>query len=154
MATHIRQVNPQGNRVFMATITDGDLLHEALVDFAKQHNIQTATFEMLGGLHEVEFTAYDFVKQERQPPLTHRGAMEIIAGHGTISQLDGEPHIHIHLALSFRNETATHGIDVIGGHAARAVAFAVEVTLTAYDGAPVHRQLDHSTGLNLWHLED
>ena len=154
MATHIRQVNPNGTRVFMATVTDGALLHDALSDFAKQHDIQTATFDMLGGLHEVEFTAYDFVKQERLLPLVHKGAMEIVAGQGTISMLDDEPHVHIHLALAFRDETATHGIDVIGGHVSRAVAYAVEITLTAYDGAPVRREMDMQTGLKLWYLED
>ena len=79
-------------------------------------------------------------------------AMEIVNGHGTVSLLDGKPHVHIHLALSFRDPDAPHGIAVIGGHCASARAFAVEFVLTAYDGAPVNRGLDAATGLQLWQM--
>jgi predicted DNA-binding protein with PD1-like motif len=100
----------------------------------------------------VELTAYDFVRQERQPALIFTRPLEIIAGHGTISWLENEPHVHTHLTLSFRDAAAPHGIAVIGGHAARAVAFAVEFTLHIYDGEPVRRALHPATGLQLWAL--
>ncbi len=152
MTIPIRQVNPTGIRVYMATLTDNANVHESLADIARTLNIQTATFEMLGGLHEVEFTAYNFVEQRREPPIVFKRALEIVGGHGTISLLDNKPHIHLHIVVSFRDETAPQGIVVVGGHAARALAFAVEFTLTAYDGAPVHRALDTGTGLHLWDL--
>ncbi|NJN55347.1 MAG: DNA-binding protein [Anaerolineae bacterium] len=79
-------------------------------------------------------------------------AVRIIAGHGTISLLNGRPHLHLHCTLSFRDETAPHGIAVIGGHVARALAFAVEFTLTAYVGTAVHRAPHPQTGLQLWQL--
>jgi predicted DNA-binding protein with PD1-like motif len=41
---------------------------------------------------------------------------------------------------------------VIGGHAASAKAFAVEFTLTTYDGVPVQRAMHEGTGLKLWDL--
>lgn len=145
-----RHVNTQMSRVFMGTITGRAHLHDALAAFAQDHDIYTATFELLGGLHEVELTAYDFETQERLRPLTFSRPMEIIAGHGTISQLDGAPHVHTHLTLSFRDENAPHGIAVIGGHAARALAFAVEFTLTAYDGRVIQRKRHPETGLKLW----
>ena len=152
MTIEMRQVNPTGTRVFMGTITDGVNVHEALAEVVVQHNIQTATFEMLGGLHEVELTAYDFVHQVRLEPIVLQRPLEIIAGHGTISLLEGQPHFHMHLAVSFRDEVAPYGIAVVGGHAARATAFAIEFTLTAYDGDPVHRAVHPSTGLKLWDL--
>ena len=148
----MRQVNPQGSRVFMGTLTDRVNVHEALAQLAQEHDVQTGTFELLGGLHEVELRAYDFERRERLRPLIFTRPMEIIAGHGTISQLDHQPHVHLHLALSFRDDDATHGITVIGGHAARALAFAVEFTLTVYDGAPVYRGLHEGTGLMLWEI--
>jgi predicted DNA-binding protein with PD1-like motif len=43
---------------------------------------------------------------------------------------------------------------VIGGHASRAIAFAVEFTLTVYDGESVNRQMHEGTGLNLWGLAE
>jgi predicted DNA-binding protein with PD1-like motif len=148
----MRQVNPQGTRVFMGTLTGKANVHEALAQLAQQHAVQTATFELLGGLHEVELTAYDFEQKRRLAPLVWQRPLEIIAGHGTISQLDGQPHVHLHLTLAFRDEAAPQGITVIGGHAARAMAFAVEFTLTAYDGDPVHRAIHQGTGLMLWQI--
>lgn len=146
----MKQVNPSGTRVFMGTLTGGTAVHETLVAAAVAHHIHTATFDLLGGLHEVTFTAYDFARQERLQAITLHRPMEIIAGHGTISLLDGRPHVHLHLAVSFRDASAPHGIAVVGGHAARARAFAVEYTLIAYDGAPMQRAPDKSTGLMLW----
>jgi predicted DNA-binding protein with PD1-like motif len=152
MTTTIRQVNAIGTHVYMGTLTDGTNVHESLTEVARTLNIQTATFEMLGGLHEVEFTAYNFVELRREPSIVFKRALEIVGGHGTISLLDNAPHIHLHLVVSFRGETAPHGIAVVGGHVARATAFAVEFTLTAYDGAPVHRAIHAGTGLQLWDL--
>ncbi len=61
--------------------------------------------------------------------------------------------IHAALAQIADEQTiAPHGIALIGGHAVRAIAFAVEFTLTAYDGLPVYRALHRGTGLNLWEL--
>jgi predicted DNA-binding protein with PD1-like motif len=153
MTITLRHVNPVATRVFMGTLTDNALVHEALAQIAQNQHIHTATFELLGGLHEVELTAYDFVTQTRLKPLVFTGAMEIVSAHGTIALLDGQAHIHTHMALAYRDETTPQGIVMIGGHVARAMAFAVEFTLTAYDGAPVHRAPHASTGLNLWHLE-
>lgn len=145
-----KQVNAKGPRVFMGSITSGVALHDALAQVAADHDIATATFELLGGLHEVTLAAYDFAEKKRLAPIVLKRPLEIISGHGTISLLGGEPHVHMHLSLSFRDGAYPHGIGMVGGHAAQAVAFAVEFTLTAYDGEPMRRQMDESTGLKLW----
>lgn len=150
----LQHVNPNGSRVFMGTLTENVDVHAALAQVARVQNITAGTFELLGGLTEVEFTEYDFVQQARKPTLKFTRALEIVAGHGTLSLLDNEPFVHLHLVCSFRDEGASNGIALIGGHAARAVAFAVEFTLTAFDGAPVHRALHAGTGLKLWTLSE
>ena len=152
MSTQIRQVNNAGIRVFMGTMTNRADLHQALAQTAIEHEIKTATFQLLGGLHQLQLTAFDFQQQKRHPPITFNQPMEIVAGHGTISQLENAPHIHTHLTVSFRDEGARHGISIVGGHAAQAICFAVEFTLTAYDGIPIHRALHPATGLMLWAL--
>lgn len=152
MALSLAHVNTKATRVFMGTITNGETIHAAFAKIANAENIHAATFEMLGGLTEVEFTEYDFVNKTRKPPLVFARPLEIISGHGTISRLNDEPHIHTHLTLSFRDESAPNGIALVGGHAARAIAFAVEFTLTVYDGVPVNRAMHAGTGLQLWDL--
>ena len=145
-----KQVNNNGLRVFMGTITGGVDVHKALAETAVSHQITTATFELLGGLHEATFTAYDFEKQERLDPVVLKRPLEIVSGHGTISLLDEQPHVHIHLSVSFRDSRYPHGVGMVGGHVAQATAFAVEFTLTAYDGEPMRRELHKPTGLKLW----
>ncbi len=145
-----KQVNPTGTRIFMGTITGALDVLQALAETAVSHHISTATFNLLGGLHEATFTAYDFEKQERLAPIVIKRPLEIIAGHGTISLLNEQPHVHMHLSVSFRDASYPHGIGVIGGHVSQASAFAVEYTLAAYEGNPMQRKLHPPTGLKLW----
>jgi len=152
MSISIRQVNPHGTRTYMGTITADADIHLALADVAEKHRIQTATFNLLGGLRQIEFRAFDFDSQQRKAPLRFQRALEIVSGHGTIALLDGKPHIHMHLAVAYQDAESPTGIVVVAGHAAKAIAFAVEFTLNAYDGAPVHRTLDEGSGLMLWDL--
>lgn len=150
MSIHLQHVNPVGTRAYMGTLTDGIALHDALRTIAQKRDIQCATFELLGGLTEVTFTAYDFLQQKRRDPITLNGAFEIISGHGTISQHQNQPHIHTHLTLAYYDTDGK--LALVAGHAAHARVFAVEFTLIAYDGAPPQRQLHPDTGLQLWHL--
>jgi predicted DNA-binding protein with PD1-like motif len=154
MTITLKHVNPSGTRVFMGTLTEDADVHASLIEVAEKHGIQTATFELLGGLQEVEFRAFDFDSQQRKAPLHFKRALEIVSGHGTISLLDGKPHVHLHLAVAYQDSESPNGIVVLAGHAAKALAFAIEFTLTAYDGNPVHRSLDKGTGLMLWHLPE
>jgi len=136
----------------MGTITEDSDIHIALAEIAEKHHIQTATFDLLGGLREIEFRAFDFDSQQRKAPLAFKRALEIVAGHGTISMLDNKPHVHLHLAVAYQDPQAPNGIVVLAGHCAKALAFAIEFTITAYDGNPVHRSKHESTGLMLWSL--
>lgn len=149
MSIHIQQVNPQGMRAYMGTLTDGIELHTAFTNIARSLDIACATFALLGGLTSVTFSAYDFLQQKRRDPITLQGALEIVGGHGTISLHEGQPHVHLHLALSYYDGDSPQ---VIAGHVSNGVVFAVEFTLLTYDGAPIHRHLHLGTGLQLWHL--
>jgi len=152
MSITLQHVNPQSTRVFMGTITDEADVHASLLEVAEKHSIQTATFDLLGGLREVEFRAFDFDSQQRKAPLHFKRALEIVAGHGTISILAGKPHIHLHLAVAYQDAESPNGIVVLAGHCAKAIAFAIEFTLTANEGNPVHRAKHEGTGLMLWDL--
>lgn len=150
MTVKARQVNPSGTRVFMGTITDKMAIHDAIAEIAGANVITTASFDLLGGVHLVELSAYDFERQERLAPIIVERPMEIISGHGTISRLDDDLHVHLHMSLAYRDASSPTGIQVIAGHVAKAIAYAVEFTLTAYDGSPMHRAEHPGTGLKLW----
>jgi len=152
MTITLQHVNPQSTRVFMGTLTEDADVHTSLLKVAEKHNIQTATFELLGGLREIEFRAFDFDSQQRKAPLNFKRALEIVSGHGTISMLDVNPHVHLHLAVAYQDSESPNGIVVLAGHVTKAIAFAIEFTLAAYDGNPVHRAKHESIGLMLWNL--
>lgn len=152
MTLTLQHINPHGTQVYQGTLTGGVAVHDALADLMRRLNLTAGTVDMLGGLTEVELTGYDFIRQIRRPPVIVRQPLEIVAGHGTLSWLDDQPHVHLHLALAYADETAPRGIALTGGHAARALAFAIEFTLHAHAGPPVRRALDPVTGLKLWHF--
>ncbi|HSG42855.1 MAG TPA: PPC domain-containing DNA-binding protein [Anaerolineales bacterium] len=152
MTVTLQQVNPTRTRVYMGTITDDADVHASLLTVAEKHGIQTATFELLGGLREVEFRAFEFDSLQRKAPLHFQRALEIVTGHGTISMLEGKPHVHLHLAVAYQDVEAPNRVVVLAGHCAKAVAFAIEFTLTAYEDNTVHRAKHEGTGLMLWDL--
>ncbi len=152
MAITLQHINEQGTRAFMGTLTDDADVHASLAEAARALGVNTGMFELLGGLTRVEFTEYDFAARQRKPALSFERALEIVAGHGTLSLLDGAPSVHLHLVCAFRDPAQPHGIALIGGHAARAIAFAVEFTLLAFDGTPVRRTWHAGSGLKLWSL--
>ncbi|MBK9781830.1 MAG: DNA-binding protein [Anaerolineales bacterium] len=90
------------------TITNDEYIHDALRKNCQEENIHAATFEMLGGdLTQVEFTEYNFINKMREEPLFFARPLEILSGHGTISSLMNEPHVHLHLTLSYQDEVPT-----------------------------------------------
>jgi predicted DNA-binding protein with PD1-like motif len=143
----LQHVNPGGTRVYMGTLTNGVALHAALAELAHTLAIEAATVDLLGGLTAATLTAYDFTRHVRAAPRELTGALEIVSGHGTISRLDDAPHVHLHAVLA-----PADAAPLVGGHLAAATVFAVEFTLTCYDGAPVVRRLHPDTGLQLWSL--
>jgi uncharacterized protein len=149
---NIQQVNTIGTRVYMGTLTDGEELHPAMTSIAKALNVGAATFQLLGELSDIEFSEFD-VRQQRHTAIGRlKRKTEIIGGHGTISLLNGEPYLHVHLIVSTGRAPRYYPIAAFGGHVARAVIFAAEFTLTCYDGVPVHNAIHPSTGLVLWHV--
>ncbi len=149
MSISSRHVNPEGTRVFMGSILNEDL-HTALGRLMTEHGIRAGSVQIIGGITDIEFRAFDFTAKVRRAPIIFSGALEIVSAHGHLSYLDGAPHVHLHATV-----TAPHsGVWGAGGHVQRAVAFAVEYIIQAFDGAELVRQFDESTGLWIWDLPE
>jgi predicted DNA-binding protein with PD1-like motif len=147
----MQRVDERGQRVYMGVLrTGGDLL-SGLASEARAQKVSTATVELLGGLTQLELRSYNFDTQSRGDPVVLSGQIEVVAGHGTISQLDDELHVHLHLVVSAA-ASQSEASQLYGGHVIRAEVFAIEFTMTAYDGEPVVRAPDPATGLNLWDI--
>lgn len=150
MTIRLQAFGPVSTQIYAGTLTGGERVHEALATVATRHAIHAGIVHLLGGLSSVSFTAYDFITKTRHPAQTFEGVLEIVGGHGTISLLEGDPSIHLHLMVAQRD---AHGATFIsGGHCSDARAFAVEFVLHAFDQQVFSRVPDELTGLALWHF--
>ncbi|HRE46236.1 MAG TPA: DUF296 domain-containing protein [Aggregatilineales bacterium] len=134
----------------MGTLTAGVELIAALSELARALDVRAGTCDLLGGLTGITFTSFDMARQTRYPPLTLTDGFEIAAGHTTISRLNNAPHIHTHLLVTYRDPSAPNNTAYVGGHVVQAAVFAVEYTLTVYDGVGIERRPHAASGLALW----
>jgi predicted DNA-binding protein with PD1-like motif len=145
MGIRMQQVNAQATRVYMGTIMNEEL-HPAFVRLMIELNIRAGSVQLMGGLTDIEFRNYDILTKTRRAPILFSGGLELVTSHGNLSYLDGSPHVHLHATVTVPHS----GVWVAGGHVQRAMAFAVEFILHAYDGDDLIRRFDEETGLSLW----
>lgn len=98
-------------RIFVLRLEDGDILHESVEAFAREHGVRAAALMVLGGVDEGS-TLIVGPEQGRSQPIT---PMELVldgvhevAGVGTLfPDADGEPVLHMHIASGRKGETVT-----------------------------------------------
>jgi len=123
--------------------TGGDVL-ESITDYVTEHNIRAAAVSFLGAVRRASLRYYN---QDAQQYIDFdvNEHLEVLAGTGNVSVLDGAPFVHIHAAFGAAEGRA------YGGHVnAGTEVFACEVTISELDGIAPVRQPDETTGLMLW----
>lgn len=134
---------PPGRIHLLRLDTDSDL-SDSITAYAEQHGITVGWVNFLGAVRHASLRYYD-QEAKRYEDFVVDEPLEVVAGVGNISLLDGRPFIHIHAALT---DEAGHGR---GGHVnGGTVVFAMEVIIQELDGVPPSRELDDCTGLTLW----
>ena len=123
----------------------GEEVVASLAEIAEREGVTFASVSGIGAADDIAVSVYD-VKAKKYFDNEFREPMEITSILGTVSEMDGEPYIHIHLTAGRADGT------VIGGHLKRAVISATcELVLhTVYGRVP--RFYDERTGLNLMEL--
>lgn len=129
----------------VARLEVGEEVIASLSDIAEREGVTFASVSGIGAADDIAVSVYD-VGAKRYFDNEYREPMEITSILGTVSEMDGEPYIHIHLTAGRADGT------VIGGHLKRAVISATcELVLhTVYGRVP--RFYDERTGLNLMEL--
>ena len=129
----------------VARLEVGEEVITSLSDIAEREGVTFASVSGIGAADDIAVSVYD-VGAKRYFDNEYREPMEITSILGTVSEMDGEPYIHIHLTAGRADGT------VIGGHLKRAVISATcELVLhTVYGRVP--RFYDERTGLNLMEL--
>lgn len=129
----------------VARLEVGEEVVASLAEIAEREGVTFASVSGIGAADDIAVSVYD-VKAKKYFDNEFREPMEITSILGTVSEMDGEPYIHIHLTAGRADGT------VIGGHLKRAVISATcELVLhTVYGRVP--RFYDERTGLNLMEL--
>jgi predicted DNA-binding protein with PD1-like motif len=134
-----------GNTYF-GTVDIDESIHQCLKAWAIKENIPSAFIWGLGALKDAELGFYHLHKKDYDRKL-FKDEAELISLVGNISWHNGEPIVHIHVALG--------GVDfnVYGGHLFDSkVAVTAELFIQTLD-CKVERVFQPAIGLNLLHCK-
>ena len=130
--------------VHLVRLATGDDVLEGITEYATRNGIRAASVTFLGAVSRAALRYYDQEdKAYRDFEIDEH--LEVVAGVGNVSILDGAPFVHIHCALADSAGRA------FGGHVnVGTTVFALEVAITELIGDPPVREPDDCTGLTLW----
>jgi predicted DNA-binding protein with PD1-like motif len=132
----------QKNNLIFGRIEKGEEIITALKELCRTHHIKSGFINGLGAAEDVQIAYYDVAEKQYHHKLL-KGDYEIVSMSGTISAFDGEPHIHLHIALGDEK------FGMMGGHLDHGiVSLTCEFMITDF-GSDILRKADPETGLNL-----
>jgi len=98
-------------RTFIIRLEDGDILHEAIEAFAKEHSVTSAAVIAVGGadMNSRLIVGPERGRAEKIIPMTHvLENVSEVTGTGTIfPDADGNPVLHMHMAFGREDKTVT-----------------------------------------------
>ena len=132
---------------YVVRLDRGEEINEKLLWLASTEGIHLA---QLSGLGEVNIiTLGNYSTETRQYKMsTFHADFEIVSLVGNLTEKDGKPYVHIHMAVSDASGRC------YGGHLHRGdVNGSVELTVTVLDGK-VEREASPEVGLNLLRFDN
>lgn len=133
-----------GNRI-QVRLESGDRVMESLLRLLRSESIG---FAALTGLGAVRWVRLSYLNADTKSYETHEfeEQLEVVSLVGNAALREGEPFMHLHIALGRRD------LSTFGGHFNEAIAYpTLEVWLQPED-RPVHRIHDEESGLALLDL--
>ena len=130
------------NNIYIVRLNVGEDIVESVKKFAQEQNIKFGTVTGIGAVNKAKIGLFNTETKEYQSTILEED-MEIISLAGNITEMNGEPYIHLHIALA----NSEHNVKA--GHLNMAVISATgEIIIEAIDGY-VDREFDDDIGLNL-----
>jgi predicted DNA-binding protein with PD1-like motif len=135
-------------RTFILRLEDGDVVHESIETFAREHTIQSAALIILGGADARSrlVVSPEQGRAEKIVPMIHElpDVCEV-SGVGTIfPDKDGNPVLHMHMACGRNDQTVTGCV-----RAGVRVWHLMEVVLFELTDNTAKRVYDPITGFHL-----
>ncbi len=136
----------QPGRRFIGRLPHNKDLITSIEQFAKENNIEMATFSVIGAVSSATFGFYD-QKQQVYVSSSEKKSFEIASCQGNISLKDGQPFAHVHAVLADEE-----GKGISGHIFSETLIFAGEIDIQELQGKSFHRKHDEITGLMLWDI--
>lgn len=132
----------QFNSKILLRLDKGEEILKTIKDFCGEKGISLASVSGIGAVNKANIGLFQQDTKEYNTR-EYAGSMEIASLLGTVSEMDGEVYLHLHITLTDKTYQA------IGGHLNMAwVGATVEIVLDVIDGK-VDRELSEEIGLNL-----
>jgi predicted DNA-binding protein with PD1-like motif len=107
----MRYSEAKQGRVFVIRLEDGDVVHEEIERFARDHSVKAAALIVIGGGHKGSKLVVGPEQADARPvnPMEHiLDDVHEVTGTGTLFPDEkGEPMLHVHLACGRKSETVT-----------------------------------------------
>lgn len=124
-------------------IDKGEDILASLLKFQKEAGFRSAGVGGIGAVNHVEAGLF-LTKEKRYVSQIKECDMEIVSLQGTLSEKDGMPYAHLHIAV------ADHTGIVWGGHLNKAIVSATAELTVQKIGGTVDRTFSEEIGLNLF----
>lgn len=141
----MRYQTGRAGRVVVARFEDGEDVLGGLVKIARDENIRSAVFTLVGGMKKGRFVVGPETEELPPKPMWRelRESHEIV-GVGTIFREGDEPKVHLHGAFGKRDDVR------VGCVRADSETFLVlEAVIIEIEGIDARRELDPATGMAL-----
>lgn len=126
---------------YVIRLDPGEEIVDSVTAFCQTVDIPAASVSGIGAVSACEIGRYA-LSEKRFVSKAYEGEFEIIALNGNITKKDGEPYVHLHLAL------ADEALNVHGGHlTSGVVSLTAEIVIKVLAGT-LERSLHEETGIN------
>ncbi len=127
---------------YILRLNKGDEILESLESLVKKENIRLASVTGIGALGKAEIGLFNSRKKKYFSKVFQED-MEIVSLNGNISEMNGEPYLHLHIAL------ADESLKLVGGHLNYGlISLTGEIIVDTIKGE-IDREFDEEVGLNL-----
>lgn len=127
---------------YLVRLDKGDEIVESLMELVRKENIKLGSVSGLGAVDRAEVGLFKPSTKKYHSKVLEKD-MEIVNLVGNISTMDGEPYLHLHIALGDED------LNVVGGHLNSAVISVTgEIVINVIDGE-IDRKKDEEIGINL-----
>lgn len=101
-------------RIWLLTFEPGDEVMEGLSSFARQENVDVASFTAIGGFEAASLAFYCLETGGFDDVPLDEGHVEVLSLMGVITSDEGDPQVHAHVVMGRRDGT-THGGHLLRG---------------------------------------